>query len=76
MLRVVTNAYYWIQRVNDAVFIEKKTNKLVVHTSGLKYPARSTLTDLATNIDIEQYNLQDHIHKLEAVKSEATEFVL
>ena len=66
----------WLSVVNDAVFIEKKTNKLVVHTSGLKYPARSTLTDLATGVDIEQYSLQDHIHKLESVKSEATEFVL
>lgn len=66
----------WLSVVNDAVFIEKKPNKLVVHTSGLKYPARSTLTDLPTGVDIEQYSLQDHIDKLTAQKVEATDFEL
>lgn len=66
----------WLSVVNDAVFIEKKPNKLVVHTSGLKYPARSTLPDLETGIDIENYNLQDHLNKLASVKLEADEFSL
>jgi hypothetical protein len=66
----------WLSVVNDAVFIEKKTNKLLVHTSGLKYPARTTLEDLDTNVEIENYSLQDHINKLKAVKFEATEFEL
>lgn len=66
----------WLSVVNDAVFIEKKPNKLVVHTSGLKYPARSTLDDLPTNIDIEEYDLQKHIDMLSAVKIEATDYAL
>ena len=58
------------------MFIEKKANKLVVHTSGLKYPARSTLIDLETNIDIENYKLQEHLDKLTAVKIEAEDYAL
>ncbi|PNX47334.1 MAG: hypothetical protein BV457_05880 [Thermoplasmata archaeon M9B1D] len=66
----------WLSVVNDAIFIEKKSNKLVVHTSGLKYPARTTLEDLEAAIDMENYSLQDHINRLSAVKFEATEFAL
>lgn len=66
----------WLSVVNDGIFIEKKANKLVVHTSGLKYPARSTLSDIEQSAEIEKYSLQDHIHKLEAIKLEADEFVL
>ena len=66
----------WLSVVNDAVFIEKKPNKLVVHTSGFKYPARSTLDDLPTNIDIEEYDLQKHIDMLSATKIEATDYAL
>jgi hypothetical protein len=48
----------------------------MVHTSGLKYPARTTLEDLPTNVEITEYDLQDHISKLQATKFEATEFEL
>lgn len=76
MLRAKSNDLCWIQRVNDAVFIEKKTNKLIVHTSGFKYPARSTLEDLPTNVDIESYDLQEHIDQLVSTKIEADEFII
>jgi hypothetical protein len=66
----------WLSVVNDAIFIEKKSNKLMVHTSGLKYPARTTLEDLPTNVESTEYDLQDHISKLQATKFEATEFEL
>jgi len=66
----------WLSVVNDAIFIEKKSNKLVVHTSGLKYPARSTLEDLPTAVNIEEYDLQEHLDKLAAIKFESEEFVL
>jgi hypothetical protein len=66
----------WLSVVNDAIFIEKKSNKLIVHTSGFKYPCRTTLDDLPTGIAIEDYSLQEHIDKLASVKFEAEEFVL
>lgn len=66
----------WLSVVNDAIFVEKKSNKLVVHTSGMKYPARTTLADLETGVDMEKYSLQDHINQLQSTKFEAAEFVL
>lgn len=66
----------WLSVVNDSVFIEKKSNKLVIHTSGLKYPARSTLKDLPTGIDITEYSLQDHVNALAATKLSAAKFAL
>jgi len=48
----------------------------MVHTHGLKYPARTTLSDLDTNVDISVYSLQEHINKLQAIKFEADDFVL
>lgn len=66
----------WLSITNEATFIEKKSNKLVVHTSGMKFPARSTLPDLATAVPIEDYDLQEHIDQLSAVKFEAEEFLI
>jgi hypothetical protein len=66
----------WLSVVNEAVFIEKKNNKLVVHTNNLKFPCRTTLSDLPTGVDTENYSLQDHLSQLNAVKFEAAEFSL
>jgi hypothetical protein len=70
------NAGSWLSVVNDSVFIEKKANKLVVHTNNLKFPSRTTLQDLPTGVDIESYSLQDHLDQLNAVKIEAADFSL
>lgn len=66
----------WLSVVNESIFVEKKSNKLVVHTSGLKYPARTTLKNLDTAVDSTTYSLQDHINKLSEQKLEAEEFQL
>ncbi len=66
----------WFSVVNDAIFIEKKSNKLVVHTTGLKFPCRSTVAGIATGVNIEDYNLQEHLNNLIKNKFEAEDFVL
>lgn len=66
----------WLSVVNESIFVEKKANKLVVHTNNLKYPCRTTLEDIETNVDMEKYSLQEHLNALNAVKLEAAEFVL
>lgn len=66
----------WMSVVNDSVFIEKKANKLVVHTQDLRYPARSTLEGIPSGVPIEDYDLQDHLNQLLATKFEAEEFSL
>lgn len=66
----------WFSVVNDAIFIEKKSNKLIVHTSNLKFPCRSTISDIDTAVNIEDYNLQEHINTLTKNKFEAEDFAL
>lgn len=66
----------WLSVVNESIFVEKKSSKLVVHTDNLKYPCRTTLTGIETNVPIEKYSLQEHINTLNDVKLEAAEYVL
>lgn len=66
----------WLSVVNESIFVEKKSSKLVVHTNNLKYPCRSTLPDIESGVNIENYSLQAHIDRLNNVKLEASEFIL
>jgi len=66
----------WLSVVNDSIFIEKKSNKLIVHTSSMKFPSRTTLSDMKESIPMDEYDLQEHINKLAAQKFEAEEYVL
>jgi hypothetical protein len=66
----------WISVVNDAVFIEKKSGKYLIHQKSMKFPCRTTLTELEDSVDSTNYDINDHIAKLTASKLEAEEFVL
>jgi len=66
----------WLSVTNEAIFIEKKTGKFVIHQKSMKFPCRTTLSDLEESVDSEKYDINDHIAKLTASKLEATEFIL
>lgn len=66
----------WLSVVNDSIFVERKTNKLVIHLRGLKFPTRTTLTDLPESVDIDQYSLQDHLDQLASKSLEAEAYIL
>jgi len=75
----------WLSVVNDAIFIEKKANKLIAHQQSLKYPCRSTLTDIEASLPVpaakaepkdNEYDINRHIEALTSSKVEATKFVL
>lgn len=66
----------WTSVVNDSIFVEVKSNRLVVHLKGLKYPARTTLTDLPDSIPVEEYSLQDHLDQLSAKSVEFEDYIL
>jgi len=42
----------------------------------MKFPCRTTLSDLEDSLDSEQYDINEHIAKLTASKVEAQEFQL
>ena len=54
----------FLAEVDEAVFIEIKSNKRVLHFKSPKLPARSLQEDLPASLPIEDFNLQDHINLL------------
>lgn len=64
--------------VDNAVAIEVKANKRVVHHRSAKMAARTILTEkeLPDLVEMEDYNLQDHINILEGKHDEVAEFIL
>jgi hypothetical protein len=66
----------WLSVVNESIFVEKKSTRLVVHTKNLKYPCRTTLQEVKTGVNLEDYSLQDHIDELTVEKLEATDFII
>lgn len=66
----------WLSVVNDAIFIEKKSNKRVIHQKSLKFPCRTTIDDIETEVDADKYDINQHIATLVRHKLEATEFTL
>ena len=66
----------WMSVVNDAIFIEKKSGKFVIHQKSMKFPCRTTLADIEESLDSSQYDINEHIAKLSASKIEAQEFIL
>ena len=66
----------WLSVTNEACYIEKKANKRIVHFTTMKYPCRSTLSDIAESQDMEQFDINAFVDKLIASKVEAADFVL
>ena len=56
--------------VDEAVFIEPKNNKRIIHLRSTKFPARTLQDELPDSIPVDEFNLQDHINLLsERIKS-------
>ncbi len=66
----------WLSVVNDALYVEKKANKRVIHHTAMKFPCRSTLTDIPESVDMENYDINEHLNNLMEAKVEASEFLL
>jgi len=66
----------WMSVVNEAIFIEKKTGKFIIHQKSMKFPCRTTLEGIEDSVDNDNYDVNEHIAKLTASKVEAQEFVL
>lgn len=66
----------WLSIVNDAIFIEKSSGKLIVYFKSFKYPARSTLKELPEKVDMDKFDINEYIRQLLASKTEAEEYVL
>lgn len=66
----------WLSVTNEAIFIEKKSGKFVIHQRSMKLPCRTTIESLEDSIDSDKYDINEHIAKLSASKLEAESFIL
>lgn len=66
----------WLSIVNDSLFIEKSSGKLVVYFTSFKYPARTTLKDLPDKVGINEFDINKYLNKLVNAKNEIEEYIL
>lgn len=66
----------WLSIVNDSIFIDKSSGKLVIYFKSFKYPARSTLKELPEKVGLEDFDINEYLEKLSSSKDEAEEYIL
>jgi hypothetical protein len=66
----------FLAEVDEAIFIEVKSNKRLLHFRSAKLPARSLQEDLPDSLPVEEFNLQQHIDTLAGNASAVDEFAL
>ena len=69
------NSGSWISLVDNASFIFIQGNTRMISHTELKYPCRSTV-DMEKSQKIDDYDINQHIEKLEKSQGENDEFVL
>lgn len=56
----------FLSEVDQAIFLETKSNKRIVHFRSTKFPARTLAEDDPDSIEVHEFNLQTYIDKLAA----------
>ena len=65
-----------LAETDQAIFLETKSNKRVVHFRSTKFPARTLIEDDADSCSVEDFNLQAYIDKLSSIRQAADEYAL
>lgn len=66
----------WLSVVDEAVFLEVKGGKRTAHFTNSKFPCRSLLKDLPDSLDVSEFDLNEHIERLEANNTESEEWTI
>ena len=64
----------FLAEVDEAVFIEVKSSKRVIHFRSTKFPARSLQDGLPDSVSIEKFDLNDHINTLAEGTNDVDEY--
>lgn len=65
-----------LSEVDEAIFVELKSKKRIIHFRNSKMCSRTTMADLPETMPIEDFNLQKHIELLQAKQSKAEKWSL
>jgi len=65
-----------LSEVDEAIFVELKSKKRIVHFRNSKMVSRTTTADLPDSMPVEEFNLQEHIEHLMEKQSKAEKWSL
>jgi len=66
----------FLAEVDEAIFLEVKSNKRIAHFKSTKLPARSLQEDIAASMPVDDFNLQEHITTLAGSATAVDEYQL
>ena len=64
----------WLGAVDEASYVEIKSNKFLIHHTNLKFPCRSTLEGIEESQHVEEYDINEHIKALRDKHNHNEEF--
>jgi len=66
----------WLSIVDESIFIEVKGNKRILHFSTMKFPCRTLQAELPESINMDDFNINEHIKLLESSVVESEEWAI
>jgi len=66
----------FLAEVDQALFIETKNNKRILHFRSTKFPARTLREDDPDSVPVDEFNLQDYISILSEEQESVDEFAI
>ena len=66
----------FLAEVDEAIFVEVKSNKRICHFRSTKLPARSLEESVPDSMPVDEFNLQDHINTLAGSADAVDEYQL
>lgn len=66
----------WLSVTDEAVFIEVKGSKRIIHMKTMKFPCRTLQEDLPDFVDMEEFDINKHIALLESASEESDEWAI
>ena len=64
----------WLAVTDEAVFLETKGSKRLVHYKTSKFPCRTLQPDLPDSIDVDKFDINEHVSLLESSVEESQEW--
>lgn len=65
-----------LSEVDEAIFLEVKGKKRIIHYRNSRMAARTTMSDLPDSVPLEEFDLQKHLVLLQSKQSKADEWTL
>lgn len=66
----------WLSVTDEAIFIEVKGNKRLVHMKTMKFPCRTLQEELPDFVAMDEFDINAHIELLESASTESDEWAI